>query len=128
MPPIDFLDYASIPGQIIVKLQEVPPHMQGHGFSLAALRKRFGGEEGIIIDPYHQKEHAVSLAPWRDCDPATQFAVFTNFIADNDFVLQHPEKFQPAPTDRPGIVVDTSKERVEEALVRGVCPARPPEQ
>ncbi len=43
------------------------------GLSIAQLRKRFGGDEGEISDPYHGHLHHISLKPWANKDPEKTF-------------------------------------------------------
>ena len=69
-----------IPGAIIVELRKVPPHMRGHGFTLAKLRAWLGGDEGYITDPYCGERHLVSLKLWLQTNPDVELALFFDFI------------------------------------------------
>ncbi|QBD78647.1 hypothetical protein EPA93_22710 [Ktedonosporobacter rubrisoli] len=63
----------------IVAFQKGDPRYQfasgkgDKGLSIAQLRKRFGGDEGEIPDPYSGQMHPISLKPWADKDPEKTF-------------------------------------------------------
>ncbi len=72
----------SNPGNVtvhIVAFQRDDPRYQlasgkgNKGLSIAQLRKRFGGDEGEIPDPYHGDMHHISLKPWANEDPEKTF-------------------------------------------------------
>jgi hypothetical protein len=69
-------------GTILVSLTVYPEGEPGHeitlldgtvlqnpGYRLADLRARFGGDDGVLIDPIRGEEHQVTLAPWSQADP-----------------------------------------------------------
>jgi hypothetical protein len=43
------------------------------GILLEELRKRFGGDEGEMIDPFLGQKHSISLKPWSHLDPTTTY-------------------------------------------------------
>ncbi len=69
-------------GNVIVRItafQKDDPRYQlasgkgNKGLSIAQLRKRFGGDEGEIPDPYLGHMHHISLKPWANEDPEKTF-------------------------------------------------------
>jgi hypothetical protein len=109
IPLLTNIPYRDIPGTIIVELREVPPHMRGHGFTLAKLRAWLGGDEGYITDPYRGERHLVSLKPWLQTNPDVELVLFFDFIFDQDYVRQHPELFPPPPARPPAFIRDTRR-------------------
>jgi hypothetical protein len=93
-PPMD--GFKDVPGKIIVEIQEVRPQFRGMGFTLEKLRKILGGDEGYVTDPYHGKDHKVSLKKWLNSNFSTvELTVFFDFQPDPEYMRQHPEKFLP---------------------------------
>jgi hypothetical protein len=81
-PPTSRPNRPDAVGTILESLTVYPEGEPGHeitlpdrtvlrnpGYRLADLRDRFGGVDGVLIDPFRGEEHLVSLAPWSQADP-----------------------------------------------------------
>ena len=78
------------------------------GFSLAEWRRRFGGEEGEVVDPAVGQVHRVSLRPWATANPeTTSIRIDFEFIPDQPIQPHHQQYFPPAP---PGLIKPPGKE------------------
>lgn len=70
------------------------------GHTLAAWRRRFGGDEGEVTDPILKQSHRVSLRPWAGAHPETTSLNFS-FAWEPDAPLPPDDPCSPAPPRRP---------------------------
>jgi hypothetical protein len=60
--------------------------------------KRFGGDEGVTVDPAVGQTHHISLKPWANADPnKTHIRIGFHFIPKQPIPPQHQHLFPPPP-------------------------------
>jgi hypothetical protein len=84
-------------------------HEEAIGVTLRAAREQFGGDNGVIVDAASGREHQVSLARWRDCDPDSTWVSFSFIELGTDCqtpgVVADHRRLAAAPTHRVAFIV-----------------------
>src|SRR5262245_8718458 len=61
--------------ELAASSQELADALESLSVPLEALRERFGGDEGVVVDGFGDP-HALSLAKWTTSDPETRLIVW----------------------------------------------------